>query len=216
MSKKWRREMVSMKSEEAVSTNGIVGSYTDMLGIDAKGNSDWIKAGSGDDQVDARTTQTLADAVAAQELAVASGRSDLLLDGGSGDDSVFGGAGRAVIFSDGESGRRFADADAEFKWVAGDNVSGSSVYFNGAPKLGIPYASDRQYEGNYFGVESADFTPLDAFAGAPLAATDYLAGWTVSADGKFDGTASQVYAPDPQSALRDAANESSLAIRRKV
>jgi hypothetical protein len=42
--------MVSMKLEEAVSANGIVDSYTDMMGIDAKGNNDWIKAGSGDDQ----------------------------------------------------------------------------------------------------------------------------------------------------------------------
>lgn len=47
MSKKWRREMVSMKSEEAVSTNGIVGSYTDMPGIDAKGNNDWFEGGAG-------------------------------------------------------------------------------------------------------------------------------------------------------------------------
>jgi Ca2+-binding RTX toxin-like protein len=97
-----------------------------------------ITAGSGNDQVYATTTQTLAVALAAQDVAVATGRSDLLLDGGSGDDSVFGGAGddalfggdgadtivggagRDVIFSDGDSGRRFADAGAGFKWVAGD------------------------------------------------------------------------------------------------
>ncbi|MDL2336353.1 MAG: calcium-binding protein, partial [Pseudomonadota bacterium] len=187
-----------------------------------------ITAGSGNDQVYATTTQTLAAALAAQDVAMATGRSDLLLDGGSGDDRVFGGAGddalfggdgadtlvggagRDVIFSDGDSGRRFADAGAGFKWVAGDNAAGSTVYFNGAPQLGtvsynyiagIPYASDRQYEGNYFGVESADFTPLNAFAGTALTATDYLAGWTVRADGKFNGTASQVGTPDPQSAL---------------
>lgn len=34
---KWTREMVSMKSEETVSANG----------IDAKGNNDWIEGGAG-------------------------------------------------------------------------------------------------------------------------------------------------------------------------
>jgi len=43
VSQEWTTEMVSMKSEEAVSANGIFGSYTDMLGIDAKGNNDWIE-----------------------------------------------------------------------------------------------------------------------------------------------------------------------------
>ncbi|MBX9793283.1 MAG: hypothetical protein K2Y02_03180 [Burkholderiaceae bacterium] len=44
---KWSREMVSMKSEEAFSANGNVGSYADMLGIDAKGSNDWIEGGAG-------------------------------------------------------------------------------------------------------------------------------------------------------------------------
>ena len=43
MSQKWMREMVSTKSEEAVSANGIFGSYTAMLGIDAKDSNDWIE-----------------------------------------------------------------------------------------------------------------------------------------------------------------------------
>ena len=47
MSQEWTTEMVSMKSEEAVSANGIFGSYTDMLGIDAKGSNDWIEGAAG-------------------------------------------------------------------------------------------------------------------------------------------------------------------------
>ncbi|MFM9917894.1 MAG: hypothetical protein ACKVOX_19000 [Rhizobacter sp.] len=103
--------MVSMKSEEVSRTHRIVGS-DDMLNIDAKAKNEWIeggagvntnlkliKAGSGDDQVYASTTQTLADAVAAQEGAVATGRSDLLLDCGFANDSVFG-PHRAELFGD--------------------------------------------------------------------------------------------------------------------
>ncbi len=47
MSQEWTTEMVSMKSEGAVRANGIFGSYTDLLGIDAKGNNDWIEGGAG-------------------------------------------------------------------------------------------------------------------------------------------------------------------------
>ena len=43
MSQKWTREMVSKKSEEAVSANGLVGIYADMQGIDAKDSNDWIE-----------------------------------------------------------------------------------------------------------------------------------------------------------------------------
>ena len=163
MSQKWSREMVSVKSEEAVSANGIVGNHTDMLGIDAKGNNDWIKAGSRDDLVDTRTTQTLADAAAAQELAVASGRSDLLLDGGfginsmfgaAGDDALFGGdgtdtilggAGSDVIFSDGDSGLQYSELNqqstASFRWFAGSNTGGSWIYFNGLSFTASPGSS---------------------------------------------------------------------------
>jgi hypothetical protein len=35
--------MVSMKSQEVSSTSGIVGSYADLLSIDAKANNDWIE-----------------------------------------------------------------------------------------------------------------------------------------------------------------------------
>ena len=83
MSQKWTREMVSKKSEEAVSANGLVGIYADMLGIEAKGDNDWIKAGRGDDRVYASTAQTLGDALAA-------GRSNWLLNGGYVNDPVFG------------------------------------------------------------------------------------------------------------------------------
>ncbi|MEI2677289.1 MAG: hypothetical protein V9G29_05180 [Burkholderiaceae bacterium] len=137
--------------------NWYVGSYADMVLVNAKGNNDWIeggagantnlkliKAGSGDDQIYASTTQTLADAVAAQEVAVATGRSDLLLDGGFGNDSVFGaagddalfggdgadtivgGAGTDVIFSDGDSGLQYSELNqqstAGFRWVADDQT----------------------------------------------------------------------------------------------
>ncbi len=137
--------------------NWNVGNYTDMVFINAKDNNDWIeggagantnlkliKAGSGDDQIYASTTQTLADAVAAQEVAVATGRSDLLLDGGFGNDSVFGaagddaifggdgtdtivgGAGSDVIFSDGDSGLQYSELNqqstAGFRWVADDQT----------------------------------------------------------------------------------------------
>ncbi|MDL2336357.1 MAG: hypothetical protein QFE16_00800 [Pseudomonadota bacterium] len=147
--------MVSMKSEEVSSTSGIVGSYADMLSVNAKGNDDWIKggagtntnlklikAGSGNDQFYASTTQALADAVAAQDVAVATGRSDLLLDGGFGNDWVFGAAGddalfggdggdtivggasSDVIFSDGDSGLQYPELNPQstsgFRWVAGD------------------------------------------------------------------------------------------------
>ena len=151
--------------------NWFVGSYADLLSVDAKGSNDWIeggagantnlkliKAGSGDDQVYATTTQTLANAVAAQEVAVATGRSDLLLDGGFGADSVFGaagddalfggdgadtivgGAGSDVIFSDGDSGLQYPELTPQsttgFRWVAGSNAGGSWAYFNGAPRFG--------------------------------------------------------------------------------
>lgn len=39
--------MASVKSEEAVIANGDVGGYADMLGIDGKGNNDWIEGGAG-------------------------------------------------------------------------------------------------------------------------------------------------------------------------
>ncbi|MBX9716299.1 MAG: AAA family ATPase, partial [Burkholderiaceae bacterium] len=76
-----------------------VSSYTGILGVDARGGTDWIEgglltstqpihvsAGSGDDRLYASTAQTLSDVLAAQDVAVAHGRSDLLLDGGQGND----------------------------------------------------------------------------------------------------------------------------------
>ena len=187
-----------------------------------------VNAGSGNDQVYATALQTLPAALTTQDAAVASGRSDLLLDGGVGDDSVFGGAGddalfggngadtlvggagRDVIFSDGDSGSRFSSPAAGFKWVAGDNASGSTLYFNGAPQLGTvsynyiagtPNAADRHFEGDFYGVESTDLTPLSALTATALTTSDYLTGWTKRSDGRFSGAASQVGAPDPQAAL---------------
>lgn len=47
MSQKKRRHMISMKSEEVSSTNGIVGRNPDLLSIAAKANDDWIEDGAG-------------------------------------------------------------------------------------------------------------------------------------------------------------------------
>ncbi|MFM9917892.1 MAG: calcium-binding protein, partial [Rhizobacter sp.] len=224
-------------------SNWYTGSYANLLGISSQAGNDWIeggagantnlkliKAGSGDDQVYASTTQTLADAVAAQDVAVATGRSDLLLDGGFGNDSVFGaagddalfggdgsdtivgGAGNDVIFSDGDSGLQYPELNPQattgFRWVAGSNAAGSWIYFNGAPRFGtvaygyggssFPSQEEQHFTGNYYSIESTDFTPLAALGTVPLAAGDYPAGWTVQADGRFYASYTPTGAFDPQ------------------
>ena len=139
------------------------------------------------------------------------GAGDDALFGGDGNDTLAGGAGRDVIFSDGDSGQRLADARDGFtsaRWVAGDNTAGATLYFNGYASFGTishyalgsayPTGSETQFYNWKFGLESTDFTPLGALDGVALAAGDYLAGWTVYADGRYDGSVSQVGAPDPQ------------------
>ncbi|MEI2677291.1 MAG: calcium-binding protein [Burkholderiaceae bacterium] len=198
-------------------------------GAGANANLKLIKAGSGDDRVYASTTQTLADAVAAQELAVATGRSDLLLDGGFGNDSVFGaagddaifggdgtdtivgGAGSDAIFSDGDSGIQYPELNRQstsgFRWVAGSNGSGSSIYFNGTPRFGnvgygyvsgSPSSLDGHFTGNYYATESTDFTRLAMLGEVPLTAADYRPGWVVRPDGRFDATYVATGSFDPQ------------------
>ncbi|OYY65258.1 MAG: hypothetical protein B7Y51_03145 [Burkholderiales bacterium 28-67-8] len=139
------------------------------------------------------------------------GAGDDALFGGDGNDTLVGGAGRDVIFSDGDSGQRLADARDGFtsaRWVAGDNAAGATLYFNGyasfgtishySPGSAYPTGSETQFYNWRFSLESTDFTPLGALSDVALAAGDYLAGWTVYADGRFDGSVSQVGAPDPQ------------------
>lgn len=139
------------------------------------------------------------------------GSGDDALFGGDGNDTLVGGAGRDVIFSDGDSGQRLADARDGFtsaRWVAGDNTAGATLYFNGYASFGTishyaagsayPTGSETQFYNWRFGLESIDFTPLGALKGVALAAGDYLAGWTVYANGHFDGSVSQIGAPDPQ------------------
>jgi Ca2+-binding RTX toxin-like protein len=191
-----------------------------------------ITAGSGNDRIYAGLTQTLTQALATQDTVAASGRSDLLLDGGAGDDSVFGGAsddalfggdgddtlvggaGRDVIFSDGDSGQKLAgwrEGLTNQRWVAGDNTSGATLYFNGAARFGriayfstgsaIEVTSETQFYNLKFGPDSIDFTPLSALQGVRLAPADYLPGWTVRNDGRFDGSDSQLGSHDPQPGL---------------
>ncbi len=142
------------------------------------------------------------------------GAGDDALFGGDGNDTLAGGAGRDVIFSDGDSGQRLADWRDGFtsaRWVAGDNTAGATLYFNGYASFGTisryspgsvyPYGSDSHFYNWQFGLESTDFTPLGTLDGVPLAAGDYLAGWPVYADGRFNGHVSQVGAPDPQAGV---------------
>ena len=142
------------------------------------------------------------------------GASDDALFGGDGNDTLVGGAGRDVIFSDGDSGQKLADWRAGVtnqRWVAGDNAAGSTLYFNGYVRFGrIDYGSgdsgsvvrtEVQYYNLYFGLDSVDFTALSSLQGVRLAPADYLPGWTVSSNGRFDGSDSQLGTHDPQPGL---------------
>jgi Ca2+-binding RTX toxin-like protein len=142
------------------------------------------------------------------------GASDDALFGGNGDDTLVGGAGRDVIFSDGDSGQRLAgwtEGITNQRWVAGDNTAGATLYFNGYARFGriayfspgsaIEVTSETQFYNLKFGPDSIDFTPLSALQGVRLAPADYLPGWTVRADGRFDGSDSQLGTHDPQPGL---------------
>jgi Ca2+-binding RTX toxin-like protein len=142
------------------------------------------------------------------------GASDDALFGSNGDDTLVGGAGRDVIFSDGDSGQKLAgwrEGLTNQRWVAGDNTLGATLYFNGYARFGriayfstgsaIEVTSETQFYNLKFGPDSVDFTPLSALQGVRLAPADYLPGWTVRADGRFDGSDSQLGTHDPQPGL---------------
>lgn len=142
------------------------------------------------------------------------GASDDALFGGNGDDTLVGGAGRDVIFSDGDSGQRLAgwqEGITNQRWVAGDNAAGSTLYFNGYARFGriayfstgsaIEVTSETQFYNLKFGLDSVDFTTLSALQGVLLAPEDYRPGWTVSSNGRFDGSDRQLGAHDPQPGL---------------
>jgi Ca2+-binding RTX toxin-like protein len=188
--------------------------------ITAGSGNDAIYAGSTQTLAELLAAQDAAAASGRSDLLLDGGADDDRVFGGAGDDALFGGdgndtlvggAGRDVIFSDGDSGQRLADARDGFtsaRWVAGDNTAGATLYFNGYASFGTishyaagsayPYGSDSHFYNWRFGLESTDFTPLSTLDGVPLAAGDCLAGWTVYADGHFDGSVSQIGAPDPQ------------------
>jgi len=193
------------------------------LHITAGSGNDRIYAGLTQTLTQALATQ---DAVAASgrsdllldggagDDSVFGGASDDALFGGNGDDTLVGGAGRDVIFSDGDSGQKLADWRAGVtnqRWVAGDNTASSTLYFNGAARFGrIDYGSgnngsavrgETQFYNLYFGLDSVDFTTLSALQGVLLAPEDYLPGWTVSSNGRFDGSDSQLGSHDPQPGL---------------
>jgi Ca2+-binding RTX toxin-like protein len=193
------------------------------LHITAGSGDDSVYAGATQTLAELLAAQDAAAASGRSELLLDGGADDDRVFGGAGDDALFGGdgndtlaggAGRDVIFSDGDSGQRLADARDGFssaRWVAGDNTAGATLYFNGYASFGTlshytpgsayPTGSETQFYNWKFGLESTDFTPLGALAGVALAAGDYLAGWTVYADGRFDGHVSQIGAPDPQSGV---------------
>ena len=190
------------------------------LHITAGSGDDNLYAGSTQTLAELLAAQDSAAASGRSDLLLDGGADDDRVFGGAGDDALFGGdgndtlaggAGRDVIFSDGDSGQRLADARDGFtsaRWVAGDNTASATLYFNGyasfgtishyAPGSTYSTGSDTQFYNWKFGLESTDFTPLGALDGVALAAGDYLAGWAVYADGRFDGSVSQVGAPDPQ------------------
>ncbi len=190
------------------------------LHVTAGSGDDAIYAGSTQTLAELLTIQDATAASGRSDLLLDGGADDDRVFGGAGDDALFGGdgndtlaggAGRDVIFSDGDSGQRLADASDGFtsaRWVAGDNTAGATLYFNGYARFGVinqyapgsasPVRSDVQFYNWQYGLESTDFTPLGALDGVALAAGDYLAGWAVYADGRFDGHVAQIGAPDPQ------------------